>query len=449
MRQLRVTWAQVAGPAGSLRHETLGAALRGAVRPALEHGPLSIAPAVWFADESELLAWLARDAIAGLLSERWWWRALLHCDTDRAAAVRHWTASARAVPRAAERLEAMGVGAAWFESWTSPGRQGLLTALAQHYPLIAVVQRFVEAGVTPGAIPRRVAAKPPTGESSNHQHAGQGDSPAHGPPAPPASVRSAPPASVRSAPARLHHLCLKLARDPACAFDERYVERELLRESLTGANDPILFGVVASPPSAPAAGDARTAWVVEMPRATTTRSRGDAQIARDARRGPTVAAPPRVGTTARDVEPADTVRDTAAHETGADPASAIPPIDAESGAAVASLALDHGTVFRTGHGGLFFVLNAALQLGLYGDCSQPLHRGLDMSPWRFLYQTGVTFGGRRFARDPLAEWLDVSRVPIRNVHRLPPPRPGASSATGCVRSMATGGRCRLCCSRGV
>ena len=115
VRELRVTWAQVAGPTESLRHDTLGAILRGALRPALEHGAIGVTSAVWFADESELLACMARDAIAGPLSARWWWPALLHGDVDGAAAIRHWIASARTVPRAAERLQAMSVGAAWFE----------------------------------------------------------------------------------------------------------------------------------------------------------------------------------------------------------------------------------------------------------------------------------------------------------------------------------------------
>ena len=52
-----------------------------------------------------------------------------------------------------------------------------------------------------------------------------------------------------------------------------------------------------------------------------------------------------------------------------------------------------------------FVLNAALQLSLYGDFTMPRHRGLDCSPWRFLLLTGRAWCGPGLRRDPLWAWL--------------------------------------------
>ena len=60
---------------------------------------------------------------------------------------------------------------------------------------------------------------------------------------------------------------------------------------------------------------------------------------------------------------------------------------------------------RSSFGGTLFLLNAALQVGLYGDFTQPQHRGLPCSPWRFLLAAGSALSGRRFASDPLAAWL--------------------------------------------
>jgi hypothetical protein len=63
------------------------------------------------------------------------------------------------------------------------------------------------------------------------------------------------------------------------------------------------------------------------------------------------------------------------------------------------------TQLRTRHGGLLFLLNAALQLQLYGDFTQPRFQGLDCPPWRFLLLAGRAWCGPGFRRDPLHGWL--------------------------------------------
>jgi hypothetical protein len=63
------------------------------------------------------------------------------------------------------------------------------------------------------------------------------------------------------------------------------------------------------------------------------------------------------------------------------------------------------TSIQTRHGGLLFVLNAALQLSLYGDFTQPTHAGLACTPWRFLWLAGRAWCGPSFRADPLAAWL--------------------------------------------
>lgn len=55
--------------------------------------------------------------------------------------------------------------------------------------------------------------------------------------------------------------------------------------------------------------------------------------------------------------------------------------------------------------GVFFLLNAAVAMGWYGDFTQPWHRGLAASPWQFLRAAGQALTGPGWRADPLADWL--------------------------------------------
>jgi hypothetical protein len=68
--------------------------------------------------------------------------------------------------------------------------------------------------------------------------------------------------------------------------------------------------------------------------------------------------------------------------------------------------------FETGFGGLFFLVNAFIALGLYPDFTQPLGARLDPSPLWLADRIGRYWFGARY-RDPLATWIAANAAPGR------------------------------------
>jgi hypothetical protein len=60
---------------------------------------------------------------------------------------------------------------------------------------------------------------------------------------------------------------------------------------------------------------------------------------------------------------------------------------------------------RTGFGGIFYLLNAALAMGWYSDFTAPRGPNLKLSPWDWLALVGRAWFPRSFARDPVAGLL--------------------------------------------
>ena len=63
--------------------------------------------------------------------------------------------------------------------------------------------------------------------------------------------------------------------------------------------------------------------------------------------------------------------------------------------------LDYEARIMTKFGGVFYLLNAALFLNLYGDFTTPHARGIDLPVWDFLALVGVEFCGEDLRRDPV------------------------------------------------
>ena len=72
---------------------------------------------------------------------------------------------------------------------------------------------------------------------------------------------------------------------------------------------------------------------------------------------------------------------------------------------------------ETNFGGVFYLLNAALQLGLYGDFTTPMQPGLALPVWDFLALVGRELAGPQFAGDPL--WRLLAELDGRSDDEAP------------------------------
>ena len=72
---------------------------------------------------------------------------------------------------------------------------------------------------------------------------------------------------------------------------------------------------------------------------------------------------------------------------------------------------------RTRYGGLFYLLNAALALRVYGDFTMPRHPDLALSPWDLLAWTGRAWFGDDLVRDPL--WPLLATLSGRPLAKVP------------------------------
>jgi len=366
-------------------------ALRQAVRPAREHFVGAGVGAVWFADEAELLACLARDALGGVLGQPWWWPLLFGRAPAVPLVLARWVAEARAVPHALALLQAEGLGDAWLASLGAAGRSELLQGLARAWPLCAAMRRYVEDGSVP------------EGGSSFARLGPQAATMAD------AWTGARPGVTREDAPQRLLRLAALLRQAPHRAADPAVVAEwaalpagEARPEGdATPDAEPrpvpttgdIARAVTRQTAKTPPAAQASTPLPASLPRAAPMAEPHAARQARQPDQGAVspLAAEPRVHRLAASAPVSTNV------------AGARPVAHARCPALVA----DVGAVanFDTPHGGLAFLVNVALALGLYGDFTQPQHRGQPLSPWWLLHEAGRAVCGRAWRADPLAAWL--------------------------------------------
>lgn len=82
-----------------------------------------------------------------------------------------------------------------------------------------------------------------------------------------------------------------------------------------------------------------------------------------------------------------------------------------------SMALASGRESSTQFGGIFYLLNAALAMGLYGDFTRPRANNLEISPWDWLALIGRAWFGEEFVADTV--WSVLARLASREDNEEP------------------------------
>jgi hypothetical protein len=426
--------------------DALTVLLRSAARPAHEAVPAN-AEAVLFADRAELLACLARDARDGVAWTRWWWRNLSPLPAPGVdPVVAAWLAAPEHVPAALALLAARHEATPFVAALPLAVAGQLAGRVAAVFGAIAL-ERVVAEAVRP-SVTTAAHVDPPRSRD--------GQTPVRDV-APPWETIAPEARAQPLAPARalLLGVALSLRRAPAIARTKAFAEAAAAwlnapqtatasTGSARGApirHDPLSLAARAA--SRPLQRDASSeeqseaalpspgASALPHPRAPGRPSR-TAPSFRESRvessgevdapsvqeqeleqatvGAPLAAAPENVALTKQDAATPKSARPSRRRDAPL-PAleTKLPPVPVEPEADDPAIEDDPWDApalgIETELGGLLYLLNLFLYLGLYGDFTQPLERGLGLDPWRC-----VALIGRRLVSgardDPVWRMLD-------------------------------------------
>lgn len=364
---------------------------RRARRPARD-GAVDLADAVLFADHAELLACLARDWLRGAL-QHWWWQTLFRNRDLASAAIRAWLERPECVPAAMAHLAASGEEAAFVVRLGRQGVHNLLHAVLTAHALpelqaaLALVLAVESTAVVPADGPTRAHAAP---RLEDRRHA-----------LPPWRAGASRTTDVFSDPAtdafvgmcRVLHQAPHRARSRAFAVQARQWAE--LQTGLTPARDVQVSS--ARNEEIPASMRSRDAPARrDEPALTPTHGEAVSQV----RERPSEQAKTPQWTRQADIPSAQSAD---AEE-----------IEAERIAR--SLQKSVRQVpdelrIATRFGGVFFLVNLALFLGLYGDFTKPARRGLSLPLWDFVALVGERLAGAALRDDPV--WTLLARLANR------------------------------------
>jgi hypothetical protein len=401
----------------------LGELARRAARPALDFVSAD-AEAVLFADEAEMLACYVRDCCAGLAGSCWWWKSLFR--GVEAPPVRALLEAPACVPAVFEHLALRGRAVVFARTLRNEEARELLHCVTRSFGLPQLQNALDVAFDAPrreSGFVRGVDAQDVLNRAPWRTHVPEG-------------------AWLEPAQQVLLGVCLLLRRAPALARAQsfaRAVRLWLLGALASGRVETHVtlnseFKAEHLPADQPTHTQTTSAGsqgetLDDRHLVEPTHDRRPAETQEDASHGPSQAAqalnaaPPnrtQIPPGADDADDAgglfslDVRESPRAHEgvgeseyaadVEARSESPAPVRQAEeltSAQATRNAPALHTVTAETKLGGVFYLINLALSLELYGDFTSPAAPGIALDPWDFLALAGARLTGSRCAADPL------------------------------------------------
>ena len=406
----------------------LASIVRSAARPAQGLVPAD-APAVLFADRAELLACLARDWLAGAVINQWWWRGLLANSDIQRAVVAAWLESPEYVPAALHQLATTGQLVPFVRALDHVDTMELghrvtrSFALPQAQTALDRISSIIRAPSNPPPVVRQSIDSAQSGAALAPAHVLQ-------------SVRELDGAGLTPTQRAVAMMGLLIIRAPAVVRVPSFGQ-DLLR--WIGIDAPDEAPVVANIPSQLKPPGRVERGVVEHdashidpPKSTSAPTPHSSPVIPPATRQPTQV----LGSAAPESQPRDGANLNAA-AIASDLAWAVPEFNPASlFGAEPRLGLADGTIVavepehrsfqllteevETAFGGVFYLINLGLFLGLYGDFTMPLQPGIALPIWDFAALLGHQLIGAEIETDPV--WLLLGRL----AGREPAAPPGAA-----------------------
>jgi hypothetical protein len=406
---------------------TLDDIARTAARAGVGPVPANV-QAVVFADRAELLACLARDFSDGRVAARWWWRILFRGIDVNVAALSAWLETPAYVPAALALLAEQKRAVAFIRLLPALEMRHWLQALCATFALseldAALYPLGTRAGAVGGAEGRLAAARD-----------------VHAPPYATREQRSGEPPWQNWAPEAiapglssegqcLLGIGLMLRRAPLAARSssfaravKHWIEGESLRLQIRSNDRVVDVPAITAPVSAALPRretrrhathlSATSLLIPKKPSSPFSPPEGGGGMVSAAPESPTKGNQP-------EQEPTESVAAPTPDTTATDDSAAVirevkdrrqtlssatPSSEVGSLAPASEAAAQDSPPIQTEYGGVFYLVNLGLFLGLYGDFTTPLRRGIGLSPWDFVAFVGRELVGRRIEKDPVWDLL--------------------------------------------
>jgi hypothetical protein len=424
-----------------------------AARPAHEPVPAGT-EAVLFADQAELLACLALDWCRGRFAEHWWWAGLFPSGSRPSSWVAIWRQHPQFIPAAVQSLAERGELPTVARNVGSNDARLLLIAIVQQFALrdvaLALAQTQLESlGTTTRSSAKEI--RPSTDidtyplQTTATKISGRALSPLR----PGQPVRDVRLQGIH--PPLAEQPCVDLAPLKPPPWRSWISESEL--PSDLGVQEQCLFGLAILLQRAPRL--ARSApfgatilhWIggplpssrspttptivagEDQPVSITAAEEPIREVHSEASIACSRGSPGEEGLSATEVpvtpdsgsaESSDGQRDAGSSSSLMQPdtllTTHLPPAATKLVTLISSPLLPQPWLaerkIETNFGGSFYLINVALQLGLYGDFTTPLQPGIALDIWDFLALTGYELAGVQLTADPL--WSLLAQLAGRN-----------------------------------